>query len=147
MDEFDFTEDEIREQLEILGYTNVPMERLQEFKRGRSSSWDGQWLDVFVNWKTPLIVSDDNIISWLIENTDRKYTITCYFVHIHHLNTTVITNICIQALGILATGLIHQQTPDFLGPFTTELFGLFATHNWFGSYCYLSTIIWKLNLI
>ncbi|KAK2156559.1 hypothetical protein LSH36_210g04007 [Paralvinella palmiformis] len=33
MDEFDFTEDEIREQLEILGYTNVPMERLQEFKR------------------------------------------------------------------------------------------------------------------
>ena len=35
MEDFDFTEDEIREQLEILGYTNVPVERLQEFKRGR----------------------------------------------------------------------------------------------------------------
>lgn len=34
MDEFDFTQDEIREQLEILGYRNVPTERLQEFKKG-----------------------------------------------------------------------------------------------------------------
>ncbi len=34
MDEFDFTEAEIQEQLELLGYSNVPVERLQEFKRG-----------------------------------------------------------------------------------------------------------------
>ena len=34
MDEFDFSEDEIREQLELLGYKNIPPERLQEFKKG-----------------------------------------------------------------------------------------------------------------
>ena len=34
IDEFDFTEDEIREQLEKLGYKNVPSTRLKEFKRG-----------------------------------------------------------------------------------------------------------------
>ena len=34
MEEIEFTEDEIREQLEILGYSNVPQQRLQEFKRG-----------------------------------------------------------------------------------------------------------------
>lgn len=33
MDEFDFTEDEIRDQLEVLGYKDVPNERLMEFKR------------------------------------------------------------------------------------------------------------------
>jgi len=33
MEEFDFTQDEIREQLEKLGYHNVPNTRLQEFKR------------------------------------------------------------------------------------------------------------------
>ncbi len=34
MDELDFTEEEIKEQLEKLGYHNVPDERLKEFKRG-----------------------------------------------------------------------------------------------------------------
>lgn len=33
MEDFDFTEDEIKEQLDILGYHNVPPERLLEFKR------------------------------------------------------------------------------------------------------------------
>ena len=34
MDDLDFTEEEIREQLEKLGYSNVPASRLAEFKRG-----------------------------------------------------------------------------------------------------------------
>lgn len=36
MDEFDFTDDEIRDQLETLGYVNIPTERLQQFKLGNS---------------------------------------------------------------------------------------------------------------
>ena len=34
MDDLDFTEEEIREQLENLGYRNVSESRLKEFKRG-----------------------------------------------------------------------------------------------------------------
>lgn len=34
MEEFDFTDDEIRDQLETLGYANIPTERLQQFKLG-----------------------------------------------------------------------------------------------------------------
>ena len=34
MEHFNFSEDEIREQLELLGYRNIPPERLQEFKKG-----------------------------------------------------------------------------------------------------------------
>ena len=35
MDDLDFTEEEIKEQLENLGYTNVSDARLKEFKRGK----------------------------------------------------------------------------------------------------------------
>ena len=34
MDEFDFTDEEIRDQLENLGYHNIPKDRLQQFKKG-----------------------------------------------------------------------------------------------------------------
>lgn len=34
MDNIDFTEDEIQEQLELLGYKNIPKHRLSEFKKG-----------------------------------------------------------------------------------------------------------------
>ena len=34
MDEFEFSEDEIRKELENLGYFNVHQSRLTEFKRG-----------------------------------------------------------------------------------------------------------------
>ena len=37
MDEFNFSEDEIREQLELLGYHDVPHEKLEEFKKGKFS--------------------------------------------------------------------------------------------------------------
>ena len=33
-DDLNFTEDEIQEQLEQLGYYNVPRDRLRDFKRG-----------------------------------------------------------------------------------------------------------------
>lgn len=39
MDMFDFSEDEIQEQLEILGYTNIPKHRLRHFKQGRCERW------------------------------------------------------------------------------------------------------------
>ena len=35
MDDFDFTEEEIREQLKKLGYSNIPDERLTQFKTGK----------------------------------------------------------------------------------------------------------------
>lgn len=34
MDNIDFTEDEIQEQLVLLGYKNIPKHRLSEFKKG-----------------------------------------------------------------------------------------------------------------
>ena len=34
MDSLDFSEDEIQEQLAVLGYRNIPQHRLREFKRG-----------------------------------------------------------------------------------------------------------------
>lgn len=34
MDNIDFTEDEIQEQLVLLGYKNIPKHRLTEFKKG-----------------------------------------------------------------------------------------------------------------
>lgn len=40
-DDFDFTDDEIRDELSKLGYRSIPSERLQEFKKGNSSSWWG----------------------------------------------------------------------------------------------------------
>lgn len=36
MDCMDFSEEEIREQLALLGYRNIPKHRLQEFKRGQT---------------------------------------------------------------------------------------------------------------
>ncbi len=38
MDELDFTEEEIREQLEKLGYHDVSESRLREFKKGKNKS-------------------------------------------------------------------------------------------------------------
>jgi hypothetical protein len=35
-DDFDFTDDEIRDELSKLGYRSIPRERLQEFKKGAS---------------------------------------------------------------------------------------------------------------
>lgn len=37
-DDFDFTDDEIRDELSKLGYRSIPSERLQEFKKGNSIS-------------------------------------------------------------------------------------------------------------
>lgn len=37
MDDLNFTEEEIREQLEKLGYVDVPTSRLAEFKRGKKN--------------------------------------------------------------------------------------------------------------
>lgn len=34
MDNLDFTEDEIQDQLVLLGYENIPKHRLSEFKKG-----------------------------------------------------------------------------------------------------------------
>lgn len=34
MDNLDFSEEEIQEQLTILGYKNIPKHRLREFKKG-----------------------------------------------------------------------------------------------------------------
>lgn len=34
MENLDFSEEEIQEQLAVLGYTNIPKQRLREFKRG-----------------------------------------------------------------------------------------------------------------
>lgn len=34
MDNLDFSEEEIQEQLTILGYKNIPKHRLREFKQG-----------------------------------------------------------------------------------------------------------------
>ena len=34
-DDFDFTDDEIRDELSKLGYRSIPSERLQEFKKGK----------------------------------------------------------------------------------------------------------------
>lgn len=35
MDNFDFTEEEIEEQLALLGYNNIPKHRLSAFKKGQ----------------------------------------------------------------------------------------------------------------
>lgn len=37
MDNIEFTEDEIQEQLVLLGYKNIPKHRLSEFKKGSFS--------------------------------------------------------------------------------------------------------------
>lgn len=38
MDDVDFTEDEIEEQLQLLGYKNIPKHKLSQFKKGLSHS-------------------------------------------------------------------------------------------------------------
>ena len=38
-DDFDFTDDEILDELSKLGYANVPDNRLKEFKKGKKPVW------------------------------------------------------------------------------------------------------------
>lgn len=48
MENLDFSEEEIQEQLAVLGYTNITKERLREFKQGGSFG-----LRVHVNFASP----------------------------------------------------------------------------------------------
>ena len=46
-DDFDFTDDEIRDELSKLGYRSIPSERLQEFKKGKLKKKEYQQLKIF----------------------------------------------------------------------------------------------------
>ncbi|XP_045073229.1 hydrolethalus syndrome protein 1 homolog [Coregonus clupeaformis] len=88
MENLDFSEDEIQQQLEALGYNNIPRHRLREFKRD---------LDELIRHEKSKSHSSSELNSTRSQSTTFKSPPAVTKVKVHQDNTTAFRNVFAQA--------------------------------------------------